>query len=462
LDIHDPVCRDIKILKNISPKIPRKRVNKNTKFIKKMDNQALLQQTYNQIAKEMLGEGNEHFQMFAKPINFSWPVAPTGQESPQAYQLISIMPKWSDVASYDPGDARFFDAYKSVLSHLTFKVSPEKKKDMQDLKDQWTTANNEVSSAEGEINSAYQTQKQNGGEVFATLYPSITKWLEGPGSAWKKEVDVLTAIALSLGDDYNKKLSVLIIGNDPLADAVAALVTPLPTITEAPRGWTKVANAGGVLEWQPLFDVGTDGSTWRSKLTSGTAGAFTIELDASKSDMGFDKSWAEAKAEYNESFFGINAAGGWEKMNLNESDSSVKVEISVKASTLVEVTPGAWYNGGFVRDLFRNTGSGWTIDSGWTPEKLFGKDGLLSTRVNQLLVVYKQQFKITMSSSTYDKFSEQINVSLGLRIGPFKFEGSGGQISTKQDTTTNTTVITGGDSSDDPQIIGVTVAFPGK
>jgi hypothetical protein len=149
----------------------------------------------------------------------------------------------------------------------------------------------------------------------------------------------------------------------------------------------------------------------------------------------------------------------------NESDKNVKATISVQSSTTVEVTPGDWYDGGFMKDLATGGGQGYTIASPYRAtggaNALFGQGGLLSTRVSSLLVVYKPSFSITMSKSTYDKNVQKFNGSAGFRIGLFQFGGSGGNESTYTHSTSNGTTFTGESTSDYPLIIGVTVAFPG-
>ena len=72
-----------------------------------MDNQNLFSQTYSQIQSKALGGGNANFQLLGNPIDFTWPVAALGQESLAAYQIMSMLPKWSPIGGFEAGDSDF-------------------------------------------------------------------------------------------------------------------------------------------------------------------------------------------------------------------------------------------------------------------------------------------------------------------------------------------------------------------
>ena len=227
----------------------------------------------------------------------------------------------------------------------------------------------------------------------------------------------------------------------------------------------------GILRWQPEWKVDTSGRDWRAALSQGSQGAFSIDLNSADSSEQFTHSFAKGSAGYDTFFWGVSGSGGWEKTDIFNQDSSVKVKITVQSSTRVAVNPGDWYPGGFLSELAKAqqgaTGQGYTIVSPWVAKggpgssSLFGQYGLAGTRVAELLVVYKPSFEITMSANTYQQNKQKFEASGGLRIGPFTFGGSGGHESefTKNTSTANT--FKGGSTSEDPQIIGIVVAFPG-
>ena len=347
-------------------------------------------------------------------------------------------------------------------------MSPEKTNDLAGLKDQVTSANNDLQTIITNMNTAYQTAKQNGGDIFTAQYPDIKAWIAGPGSAYTRQIPTQTATVQTLSDQYADFLAMF--STDPkIKEDMQSIKTPTVAIGgPAPAGWTKVPNTDGSLSWRPVFNLGTEGQAWRGKLTQGSAGGFEITLDASKADNQIEKSWAAASASYDAVFWSVSGSGGWERNTQLQSDASVTATVKVQSSTLVPITPGVWYDGGLMRDLARGTSSGTVLDQGWTAKggpgshSIFGEYGLLSTRVSNLVVVYKPSYSITMASSTFSSFHQKIEAGGGVRIGPFTFGGSGGNERTETHSTGNKTTLTSTSTSDNPLIIGVTVAFPGE
>ena len=431
-----------------------------------MNNQNLFSQSYDQIIKGALGGGKQYFQMLGTPKSFHWDVAPTGQIAPQAYQIMSGMPLWSPVGDFAYSDASFVQAYRSVLSHVTFKLTPEQEQDLKELQNKLTVAGNDVIKAETAMNQAYLSAKQNGGLVFEAKYPKIIDWINSDqGASYQKGITNATANKNRVQDLILELQKASM--PETLQDAIEAIKLPDkdPASSTAPRGWTKVPDGSGILRWQPDWKIETSGRDWRADLTQGSIGSFTVELNASDSTSSLQNSWAGGTAGYDTFFWGVSGSGGWSKMDLSESDKNVKATISVKSSTTVEVTPGDWYDGGFMKDLAKGGGQGYAIADPYKPtggdKALFGKGGILSTRVASLLVVYQPSFSITMSKSTYDKNVQKFKGSAGLRIGPFHFGGSGGHESEYTHSTSGGTTFTGGSTSDYPVIIGALVAFPG-
>ncbi|MCP4322457.1 MAG: hypothetical protein GY787_11540, partial [Alteromonadales bacterium] len=434
------------------------------------NNANLFSQIYQQLSTQL---GLEHLQMNGTPQNFDWNVAPTGQIDPQAYQLISAMPDYSPIGEFTQSTTRFFDAYKQIFSHVTFKVSPEQQQAVTDATNQVTSKQNAVTDANTNMNQAYLSSKQNGGIIFVAKYPDVSSWLSNApeAKAYNKAIeDATTAYTEAL--DFKLQLAQAFMP-DTLQQAMNAVKLPIsdPASSNAPRGWAKVPDATGILRWQPAFNIGQSGQDWRAQLTNGSQGAFTINLDNSDSTSSLNKSWAGASASYNTFFWGINGNGGWEKLDLNTSDSSIKAEIKAESSVLVDVSPGDWYDGGFLNELAKATqgagGQGFTIVSPWVANgpkgssSLFGPNGILTTGIVQLLVAYKPSFKVTMSNETFQRNHEKFNGGGGFRIGPFNFGGSGGHESTYTHSTSNNNTFEGGSTSENPVILGVVVSFPG-
>ncbi len=436
-----------------------------------MPNDSLFNQTYNQIVAGAFGGGQQYFQMLGSPENFVFGTPQPGQTNSQAYQLVSTVPEWSPVGTFGSADANFVSAYKQIMQNVAWKVSPTQQNSLQELQSGVNTASKTYANAQAAANSNYQVAKANGGEVFAAQYPTLMDWINGPGDAFKKQVNDAKKNMDDAQDQYNAMYA----SSHPktLENAQKALVPPTisPGNGVTPPGWTIVQDQSGVNRFQPGFNLSTTGEDLRAKWSTGSQGAFQVEIDASDNTSKITKSWASASASYDAFFWGASASGGWEQLDINNDDKSLKATVSVKNSALVQVSPDtSWYDSGFMRQLAKGSGpdgTGWVINPPWVPKggkgssSLFGQYGLLSARVSGLLVAYQPSFSLTMSESTYQKNSKTITASTGLRIGPFHFGGSGGHTDTYTHETNNKDTFTGGSTSTDPLIIGVTLAFPG-
>jgi hypothetical protein len=431
-------------------------------------NDNLFSQSWNQIVQGALGaQMGPQFQMFGTPQSWSWPTMPIGEQSAQAYQATSVMPAWSPVGSYSVLDADFFSAYKSALSHVAFRVSPALEQQVKELRNKATADGNAVTTAMTNANTAYLAESANGGAFFKAQFPTLAAWLAGPSgkAAWAAYTQASAVV-----EEDNQTLLTMQKAAMPatLAEAIEATTRPTGNPSEAPTppGWTKVPDGSGILRWEPDWRIGTTGTEWRAELTTGSVGQFDVQLSAAESSVDFAKSWASGSASYGSWFWSVYANGSWSEMNLTASDSSVTAEISVKSSTLVPVTPGDWYDGGFMRDLAVGSGgTGWTIASPWVAQggkaSLFGENGLMPTRVSGLLAVYQPSFSVTMAKSTFQENQSQFEASGGFKIGPFSIGGEGGSSSSYERDTSGGTKFTATSTSTDPVLIGVTVAFPG-
>ena len=99
-------------------------------------------------------------------------------------------------------------------------------------------------------------------------------------------------------------------------------------------------------------------------------------------------SWAKANASIEQVFWAVEASGGWSKLNIDNSDQSVEAQIDL-TTTFVQVTPGQWYNSGYMKTLAGqgNFFSPWTAKGGSSP--VFGEDGLLPVMITGLIAAYQ-------------------------------------------------------------------------
>ncbi|MDI9853947.1 hypothetical protein [Comamonas sp. 17RB] len=435
-----------------------------------MSDQTMFSQLYNALVGNL---GTPNFQLLGNPKDFSWSTAPTGQWDPAAYQVISGMPQWSPVGQSGSLDSTLFDAVRQIFGHVTFKVSPEQQASLNALADACVQKSNAMVKANSDMNQVYLSSKQNGGLIFAARYPDINAWIDKApeAAAYVQTIQAAT-------DAYNQAVKMKLelerasMPSD-LQRAIDMMQMPSgnPATDSAPAGWTKVPDGSGILRWQPDFRIDTTGTDWRAALSNGNAGAFSITMNSSESSSDFKSSFAKGSASVGNWFWSANASGGWSKSDLFNQDSSSSVTISCESSTRVKVNPGDWYPGGFMSELAKAqqgaSGQGYTIVAPWVANggpgtsSLFGPNGIVAARVSELLVVYKPSFEITMSANSYQQNKQAFEASAGVRIGPFTFGGSGGHESEYTKTTAKANTFSGGSTSENPQIIGVIVDFPG-
>lgn len=433
-----------------------------------MLNDNLFGQTYDQISKAILGASSQNFQMIVAPIPFSFLTAGPGQMDPATYQILSQMPVWSPTATFGQDGTPLFSAYRQLLANVTFKVDVSKQADLQAQASQINDFQRQITQASADTTQAYNVSVNNGGAVFLAQFPTINDWLAGPGSTFTEKVKVLANTVKELADKYAGDLASLQ-GDASLAESLEACKKPAgqPSSGVSKAGWVAVPDSGGTLQWLPEFTLNKSPSDVRQDLARGTVGGFTTKLSSATSSSSMQHSWAGGSASRGVPFFSINMSGSWDKLDIDESDQSVDVEIGVASSMTDLVSPGVWYNAGFLKNLAQNKqGAGYQLASGWKatggpPNAAFGKDGLVSAMVASLVLVSRPRVTITMSASTYQRNQQKIGACGGISIGPFSFGGSGGRETDFKRTTNGTTSYTFESTSTDPQIIGVSVGFPG-
>jgi hypothetical protein len=378
------------------------------------------------------------------------------------YQIISTMPAWSPTGEFNRSSKNFFDTYRQVLGNIIWKVSPERELVMINLRNKVTEANNAYNRAVTNTNQAYINAKNSGGAVFAARYPTIVDWLNSnAGKSFAKAEDDAAATKNQTQDLYNQQAASEV--PTDVADALRASKFPEnlnPNNDPSPRGWTKVDDGSGLLEFAPAYKVGMTAQELRAFQTEGNVGGFSVSIDASESQSTVVNSWASASAKVNVFFWEVYVNSRWEKLNIDTDDQSIKATFSASASTSVDVTPGPWYNSGLMANIA--SGGGNLLTMAKSDQPTFGKDGLLSTQVSGLVAAFNPSMTLEMSSSTFERNRQLIEASAGFRYGPFSVGGSGGHTNDFQKSTSNGTTFKMDSTSSMPLIIGVTVAFPGS
>ncbi len=88
------------------------------------------------------------------------------------YYKVSIMPQWSAVSGFEPTLEKFFDAYRSVLSLVSFQMSSSAMKQQEQIQSQINEKTRKLNEAKSAQSNAYTTEKRNTDpEIWAGKYP---------------------------------------------------------------------------------------------------------------------------------------------------------------------------------------------------------------------------------------------------------------------------------------------------
>lgn len=378
----------------------------------------LFGQTYEQILSSVLGGSKDDFQLIYPYLDWWWPTAPSGQIAAPALSLLNSVPQWSAVGQYDPSAATLLNAYQQVLQHVNPTIPPDQQQAV-------TNAHNLLQAAQNQYQNDTTARNQAWAQANANLPPGVpapvwTEWVASSGwvGTLQKDSDAIAVAQRNYAQAVGQQ-------SPSLTQAIQA-ATPPASVTTITPGWTAVNQGDGTLVSAPAFSMSTSsGQDWVNLLSQGGGNQVNITVGQSQGSYDFNSSWAGGDAAFDATFWGINAGGSWEKWDLDENDQSVNATITL-TTTRVEVQPGAWYNGGYLKTLGSqgNFFSPWTATGGSSP--VFGKGGLLPLQVVGLVAGYQPSYEITMSSNTYSQQYEKYEASLGIRIGPFRFGGSGG------------------------------------
>lgn len=412
---------------------------------------SLFGQTYQQLLSKLLNNAG-NFQLVYPYIDWWWPTAPTGQIAPQAYQLADAVPQWSAIGQFAPGASDFYNSYVQVLQHVNPTIPPDQQQAWNNAHDQLISAQNQWQQDQTSMYRAWTVASSN--LPPGVPPPDYTAW--SASSGWAK-----TLLTDQLQVAKAQEILAQVTGQQSpeLTAALQAAALP-PNTTTVKAGFTTMNQGDGSLVPVPAFNIGTTGQNWVALLSQGGGNKISISVSQSASTYDYSKTWAGGNAGYDRIFWGVNVGGSWQKWNVDQSDRSVEATIEMTA-TQVPVTAGAWYNGGYMKTL---AGQG-TFFSPWTPtgpaSPVFGKGGLLPLEVVGLVAAYQPSFEITMSQSTFSQAVEQFNASVGIRIGPFSFGGSGGHETNTVKKTASNGVFSGQSTATYPFIIGVLIAQPG-
>ena len=401
--------------------------------------------------KDILAE-DAKFQFVYPFIDWTWRTPPCGYIDPTAYSILSQIPSWNAIGRYSPSPKDLYTSYTNMITICPKLTIPPAL--LQQLKE-----------AEDHINRTMQTLEQDQHAAILAFEkvqnpctcgvppPEYEQWLQTSGWSTKLKAD-RTAF-----DKAVKTKTLIVAQQHPGYEAAINAATPPSGPNDSKPGFVK-CTIYGQDEWRAGITV-ADGQDWVSQLTRGGGQPLHIFLDASSTAT--EESWAKGATGYGSSFFGVYTNGEWKEMSLTKEDSSVTIEINIKAVTHVPVRPGAWYNSGYLDVLAKNDywNPPYTTTDGRSP--VFGKGGILPLTIVGMVCGYQVEFKISMSASTYSRCSSEFQACDGFRIGPFHIGGSYRTCtdSWNHSTDKETFTFSGQSKAEYPFILGFVVSQPG-
>jgi hypothetical protein len=389
------------------------------------------------------------------------------------YYKASVMPQWSAVSAFEPNLERFFDAYRSVLSLVSFEMSPSAVKQQQNIQSRINDLFRNLNEAKISQTNAYTSEKENTNEeIWKATYPNgFPDWAK-VNSSFQNQINNINSQIKAVQD----QLDTLIKANasDELKRAREKLDPPegTPASGKGKQGWGKIIDGNGNMVWVPEFIVDT-GKALNNAMAAIEKGnkVNPLEISVSQADANenFKRGWAQGTAEYNYFIYKVIAGASWQNQDLTQTQDNISITMRTEATVAVNVTPGEWYDGGFVRNLINNQGrgAGYHILEGWKVKGeggnvVFGKGGILQLAITKLIFAIKPSIEIKTSDSYFKDHFEEWKASGGVSIGPFTIGGAGGQTKNFTVTKTSNNSAKFETTSNDPLVIAVLVAEPGS
>ena len=414
-------------------------------------------QTYTQIVDNVLGGPGKNFQLVIPQQDWNWtPPSLPGYIDPLAYQFVGQLPKWTVAGKYEPSGSDMHHAYVHVLEAVDAGASdtPKYREEYKEAAENLARATKQVQQDENLALSEYAKYKEEVGKTEK----SYDDWLLD--SALKPVIDSDHQAQKKAEETKNQITEEL---NPGLVDAKNAAKLPKLKVGDStPPGFLQVVGTDEVVAKYNFREP----KDWADEVEAKPGSSLVIKLSGASSSSAFEKSWAGGSASYGGFFFILPQVGGsWQKMDLETTDKGVEVNITIKAYTMIEVTPDqAWYDGPFLKML--------AAKDTWTPpfstsggdgkQPVFGKGGILPLILTGMVVGYQPSIDIKMSKSTYSKHEQEWGASAGVRIGPFQFGASGGHMKKSSRATSDEQVYHVESTADYPFIMGITVSNPGE
>jgi hypothetical protein len=414
----------------------------------------LFVQLYSQLVEKVFMGGTPKFQLMYPYKSWNWPSAPPGQISSQAYALLSQIPQWPAVGTYASSGTTVSQAYLGVLLKMQLTVPPEQQQAATDARNQITLAQNLLEQDLNNAAMAYQTYVNN----LPPSVPAVDYATWSSQTGWVGTIAADQAAVAKAQATYNSIIS----QQNPQWQSAVNAVQPPDSIFTKKAGWTTMNQGDGNIVSVPNYNIEQDPTTWATLVQEKGGNSVTLALRSTPQAAAVRTNGAKGSLETGAFFFSIYSNGNWQQQPQMNLDTSIQVEVTIKAIEQIACGPDpSWYNGALLKTS--NTPNAFyppfTPTGG--PSPMFGQGGVLPLIITSLVVGYQPSVKITMAGSLYNSLASQFQVAGGFRIGPFTFGGEGGSSSNAWTRSASNNSFTVQSTATYPFILGVVTSMPG-
>jgi hypothetical protein len=356
-----------------------------------------------------------------------------------------MMPQWSAIGQYVSSNNGFCDAYGTLLEVIVADTSdPQLKQDIDD-------ASNELIKRQNDYNTKLIQAKDEYNGIAIDNKPTFIQWLADPygGKSWKTVLDPLMASLTEAQNVYNAEVKK---ANTPgLAKAIVQFNEP---------GYRTKIQGTEYKDFPsvPAWNINKSYLKWVQEIQARGGTPLDTQFEINDDAYDYQNTWAKGSASIKRLFWQVQVKGQWKRITEFSSDENITARLSFKAVDTVPITPGTWYNGGFVTSVrngpFTRGFSAYKSDSTW----MWGEGGVMPLIKTAMVVGYQPSIEVKASQSTISSFVEDWKVATALRIGPFTFGGGAGQTTENWTKNSSSNSITAISTSEIPVIIGINIA----
>lgn len=395
---------------------------------------------------DSIGADPRSFQLIYPFTSWNWPTQQPGFISSAQYNFCGAVPQWSAVGNYNSSGDMLNQAYQEFLNVIVASTDdPKLRVEIQEAADYLTRVTNDYTIVYQQAVSAYNDAVQNNDPVFE-------KWLgTPPGKGWQVQIAAKSVTVDQAQKNYNNLVDQ---ANTPgLADA--------QTQFKNLDFYSKLTDPGlSTFPKVPNFSVSDNPGAWvdRVKAGRGPAGA-TMGFNNRDAAYDYSNTWAGGSISIKQPFWQVSVGGQWQTITEFESDQELNVSIEFEAVDQIQIQPGPWYNGSFVRSKANGPFKrGYSPNGGDGSQAVFGEKGFIGLLKTGMYVGFKPTFNITTNQSSFNSFLTRFKATTGIRIGPFTFEASGGAERSGWTYSSQGRSFAGTSTSDTPLIIGIPIS----